>query len=147
MRTSAEESDNEGREEMMRKGRRTAKEQAALRDQRAAPAFIKQLRDLGVTLTRCEDGTVEIFSPTPIPALLARFIADFSEEISAALAKEGAPGLSALEKCRDCGQPFQLIGFDASDQEQGEARMWRCNCHMILEQALRIRMRVREEEQ
>lgn len=119
---------------MTKKRRITAKE----RDRRAAPAFIKQLRSIGVTLTRREDGTVEIFSATPIPPLLARFITDFSEEIGEVLAKECPASLpySPDRACPDCQQPFVLIGFDASHQEQGEARLWRCGCHTLLGQEL-----------
>ncbi len=117
--------------------RRHKRESKKIGAQRAASEFIKLLRDLGVTLRRCEDGTIEVFSAKPLPPVVALFLANNVEEIGEALAKErpGALPYSHDSLCPDCQQPFTLVAFDAGDKGK-DARLWRCGCHTLLGQEL-----------
>lgn len=109
---------------------RKKQQRRAPRERKAACAFIRQLQQLGVTLTLQEDGNIGCFSREPIPPLVALFIADNSEEIARALANErpGPLPYAPHGTCPDCKRPFVLAGEGGQ-----EARFWRCGCHTLAE--------------
>lgn len=104
------------------------------RAQRFAREFIRLIRAEGGECGLQQDGSVGIFTPKPLPWLLAGMAADLAEEIAWAIQKERPRALpyTHLVPCPDCKAPFKLIALDATRHPEFPQHVWRCDCRTLL---------------
>ena len=105
---------------------------------RFAAELLRLIRKEGGDATLDEDGTLRVYTPKPLPPMIAFALTECRRSLSKILAKQTATPLpySLQKTCPDCGKPFVLMGFAADESGRGDSHVWQCGCHTLLGEEL-----------